>query len=89
MKVKTVEVHKTRPEHVKAVGDRTLHVLDVDGATVKVIVTAKGTGYAMEVEAADLAVAEAAMALVAKNPLGLNRFEADAATEFLMEGLSS
>ncbi len=79
MKIKTVEVHKTPPEAVSAVGDRTLHVLDVDGATVKVFVTAKALGYSMEVETTDLAVAEAAMALVARNPLGLNRFEEGAA----------
>ena len=74
MNIKTVEVHKTPPEAIKAVGDRTLHVLDVDGATVRVIVTAKGLGYSMEVETADLAIAEAAMGLVAKNPLGLSRY---------------
>ena len=73
MKAKTVEVHKTPPEAIKAAGDRTLHVLDIEGETVKVFVTAKGTGYSMEVEASDIAVAEVAMGLVAKNPLGLDR----------------
>jgi len=69
MNITTKEVHRTPPEHVKLAGDRVLHVLDVEGLEVRVIVTAKGLGFSMEVNTVDPVVASAVMGHVALNPM--------------------
>lgn len=71
--ITTTAVHRTDPAHIAIAGDRTLHVLDVDGTEVKVFVTLGPgrAGYGMEVVGvADVDTASLVMGHVARDPLG-------------------
>lgn len=71
--ITTKRVEKTPPDAIPVVGNRVLHVLDVDGVEVWVYVEAKGLGYAMEVTGVDdVDLAARIMGHVATDPMGRN-----------------